>query len=244
MLISNLEISFLYEFMEGIAMKTKKISIRFAKLSIPLNTIIALSKIGLGIMSASFFPAISACYNIGIAIAKYFAVSEHDKSSKHFNDTSEEKKKRELNCYHLIGVIVFISSVIFVLYSFRLFLFEEKTIQYTNIVAIGIATVTFSEIGLAVYGILSARKNDELIVEAIKFTNLATALISLVLTQTALLSFTQVEGNMSLYIGFSGVLFGTISAMIGLLMVSKKDVKKKKKKEKKKRFKFIKWRNK
>lgn len=48
-------------------------------------------------------------------------------------------------------------------------------------------------------------------------TNLASALISLVLTQTALLSLS--EGNHSFYNGLCGIIFGSLAACVGLSMI-------------------------
>lgn len=53
--------------------------------------------------------------------------------------------------------------------------------------------------------------------------NLATAVISLELTQSALLSFTQVSLDNSLYNGIIGIAVGTISLIIGIIICFKKD---------------------
>jgi hypothetical protein len=60
--------------------------------------------------------------------------------------------------------------------------------KYSDIVAIAIAAFTFTEIGVSVHGIVTTRKNREPIMEAVKLTNFSTSLISLVLTEAALMS--------------------------------------------------------
>lgn len=202
-------------------MKFKKLRYKMTHISVAFNFTLAVSKIGLGIAALSFFPIVSAFYNMGFGIAKYSAVREHQRISIVAKKECE-RLHAELKCYHLIGIMVFVSSLIFTCYSSRLFLYKENFNTYNNVVAIGIATVTFTEIGLAIKGILNARKNDELITEAIKFVNLASALISLVLTQTALMSFAQKGELNTMHIGISGLLFGIISAIIGLNMMRRK----------------------
>jgi hypothetical protein len=55
-------------------------------------------------------------------------------------------------------------------------------------------------------------------ISAIKLTDLTSALVSLVLTQTAILSFTT-QGDMSYFNGISGMLFGGIATLIGIYMM-------------------------
>lgn len=191
---------------------------QLTKLSMTLNGISALVKMILGIYTFSLFPILSACYSLGIMIAKYFAITEHKRTKE--ASIGEEVEKRHYHCYQLIGVVILISSLLFVIYSFRLFIIQEHFVKYSTIGAIAIATVTFFEIGAAIRGVFLARKKEDQLMESIRLTNLATALISLVLTQTAIMSFAH-GGDYTLYIGCSGVLFGGIAAIIGSYMIAK-----------------------
>ena len=91
-------------------------------------------------------------------------------------------------------------------------------------VAISIATVTFAEIGLNIRGVIVTRHNHTLLIHAIKMINLSASLITLVLTQTALLSFTNIETNtleISKGNGLIGILMGTVATLIGGYMIFK-----------------------
>ncbi|OMD55328.1 hypothetical protein BSK51_04570 [Paenibacillus odorifer] len=78
---------------------------------------------------------------------------------------------------------------------------ENQT--YSMHVALAITCMTFVEIVMAVHGaIVMMRKGKAPAVSAIKLSNLAASLISLVLTQTAILSFTH-QGDMSYYNGLA-----------------------------------------
>jgi hypothetical protein len=94
----------------------------------------------------------------------------------------------------------------------------KANVTYDLVTALAIATFTFTEISVSVYGISTARKAKNLTLMAAKRINLVTALISLVLTQSALLG---IEGtpNAARYCGWTGLIFGGISAIIGLHMV-------------------------
>lgn len=192
---------------------------QLTKLSMSFNGVLALAKIFLGVYTLSLFPILSACYSLGIMIAKYFAITEHKRTTKD-SISSEEIEKRHYRCYQLIGVVILVSSLLFIIYSLRLFIIQEPLVKYSTIGAITIAAVTFFEIGVAIRGVFLARKKEDRLMESIRLTNLATALISLVLTQTAIMSFAH-GGDYTIYIGCSGVLFGGIAAIIGGYMIVK-----------------------
>lgn len=193
-------------------------SIFFAKLSVPLNTAIAVGKILLGIFSFSLFLCVNAFYNIGMAAAKYYAVKGHKESQIDLagSDLTELRKKQN-ECYHKIGIIVLAASTVYTIYCIKMF-FGGSGAQYHEYIAITIAAVTFTEVTVSLQGAIAARRNKEPVVEAIKLTNFASSLISLVLTQTAILSFTY-KGDASFFNGLSGIIFGTLAAFIGLYMI-------------------------
>jgi predicted membrane channel-forming protein YqfA (hemolysin III family) len=94
----------------------------------------------------------------------------------------------------------------------------NSNIKYDTITAIAIATFSFAEIGAAVFGIAKLRQDKVPMLEAVKMTNLVSSLISIVLTQSALLSLDNVE-NAVKYSGIVGLIFGGVSASIGVYMM-------------------------
>ncbi|MDF2926633.1 MAG: hypothetical protein K0R57_5547 [Paenibacillaceae bacterium] len=194
-------------------------SIYFARMSVPLNAVMAVGKIVLGIFSFSVFLCVNAFYNIGIACAKYSAVKAHEDAKAHLAAADPaEIRRMQHNAYRLIGVIVLASSIVYLVYCLKILFFGDDVTRYHEYIAIAIAAVTFTEIAVSLHGAVSARRNEEPVIEAIKLTNLASSLISLVLTQTAIMSFTH-EGDTSFYNGMSGIIFGTLAALIGLYMI-------------------------
>lgn len=185
-----------------------KLHIYLAKISIGTNTIMAIGKIILGILTASIFMCVNACYNIGMVFAKYYFHKGANKNT----DLDKEYKY-----YRIIGIIIIISSMIFIVYSLRMFI-GEKTPKYSKEAAIAIATITFFEIGINIKGAISAKKADKLMLQANKLINLSSSLISIVLTQTAIMSFTY-KADSSASNGISGIVFGGCAAFIGVYMV-------------------------
>lgn len=186
----------------------------FTKGSILLNLGLALGKLAVGVVSGSIFLCINAFYNAGMAAAKRTALYGYRKGHP---DAETNEPQREYPACLAVGAIVLASSAIYIIYCLRLFLFGSDT-RYSDIVSITIAAFTFTEIGLAVYGVAGLRHGREPAMLAVKLVNLATSLISLVLTQSALLSFTA-EGDSSFYNGLSGMLFGGCAMLIGLGMM-------------------------
>lgn len=198
--------------------RTYRGSLYFAKISVPFNGALAIGKFLMGIFSPSFFLCVNALYNLGIAAAKYIALKTHNSSQKDLLEMRpEEYKRKQFFFYEVIGYIIMSASALYAVFCISMIIGISSS-HYHKIVALGITVVTFTEIGLAIRGIVITRKDKEPIIEAIKLTNFASSLISLVLTQTAIMSVSYV-GDASSYNGFSGIMFGTLAALIGVYMI-------------------------
>ncbi len=176
-------------------------------------TLAATGKLIMGILALSFFACANAFYSFGMIGAKIIAMYGMQRAGN---------PKEQYRYYRMSGGILVLSSLIYILYSIRLF---EHPIRntYHEFLAIGIAAVTFSEIVINMRGVLKTRQKETLLVHAIKRINLSGALISLVLTQTALLSFTEKDTDLnriSRANGTIGILMGSISFVLGIMMMT------------------------
>lgn len=172
----------------------------------------AAGKLIVAILSFSVFLLINAFYTAIIGYGKHQSIL----------GLSIDKKHSELWYYKRIGWLIIIASLIYMIYATRLFI-TQQNISYEEIPAITIATITFSEIGVSVHGIVKAHKSNDLMRKAVKLLNLSSALISLVLTQTALLSISSDQAY-PMANAISGFFFGTITLLIGGKMVLKKQL--------------------
>lgn len=176
------------------------------------NLLVGIGKLALGIISLSFFTCTSAFYTFGMVVAKICALRGIVKGK-----TLEKQYKY----YKLSGMILIASSVLYVIYSTRL-LWHPMVSHYDKYIGLGIATFAFTELGLNIRGVIVERHNHTLLLHAIRMINLASSLICLVLTQTAILSFTH--DSMSDYDpsasnGLMGILMGTAATLIGCVML-------------------------
>jgi len=181
-------------------------AVNLAKLSMLVNAVLALGKIGMGVYSLSLFLCINGFYNIGIAAAKRITVKSH----------GEQDRRKH---YKAVGRIILVTSLVYIVYCANMAIRGKANVSYDTITSIAIAVFTFTEIGTAVRGLLTTRKTDDLTLAAAKRVNFVTALISLVLTQSALLGLDHIA-NAARYCGWTGVVLGGVSAIVGLLMLS------------------------
>jgi len=180
-------------------------AVHLAKLSMLVNAVLALGKIGMGVYSLSLFVCVNGFYNIGIASAKHIAVKSHN-----------EKDRRKH--YKWVGWIILGASLVYMVYCANMAIQGKANVAYDTITSITIAVFTFTEIGSAIHGLWAARKLNDLTLAAAKRINLVTALISLVLTQSVLLGLNH-TANAARYCGWTGVALGGVSAIVGLLML-------------------------
>lgn len=188
----------------------KKYSIHITGAACIGNFLVGTGKLFIGLISLSFFTCVSAFYTYGMVIAKVCALKGMNK----------DREKQYIH-YRFTGIILSIASIFYAVYATRL-LWHPEVSHYEKNVGIAIATVTFVEIGLNIRGVIVERKNKELLYHALKMVSLSSSLISLVLTQMAILSFThegRLDYNPSFSNGIMGLLMGSISTLIGLFMV-------------------------
>ena len=95
---------------------------------------------------------------------------------------------------------------------------HPKTVNYGKITAITIATITFTEIGVNVWGVIKYRKYHSPLFHALKIISLGASLISLVLTQSAILAFADEAQDPSVN-GFLGTVTGICAALLGVYMI-------------------------
>ena len=165
-------------------------------------------KLLMGIFSASYFTIMNALYTYGMVAAKLIALKGIAVSPQ-----------KQYAFYRKAAGILIAASLCYAVYSTRL-LWHPQSANYHPYLAMGIATVTFAEIGLNLWGVLAERKKKSLAFHALKIISLSSSLIGLVLTQAAILSFTHSEESYdpSRPNGILGLCMGGCAALLGCFM--------------------------
>ena len=184
-------------------LKVNEKLILFRKTITSANAIVGLFKIVLAIISNSLLLFIYSFYNVSMSIAKRTSV--------------REKQNHKYENFYLCGIIVLISSISYILYSDYIY-FNGSNSRYNLYVSIGIATFAFYHITMAIIGLVNARRRKNLQTKTINLTNLASAFISMSMTQTALLS-SKVNEDMSKYNAIGGIVFGILALIVGIYMI-------------------------
>ena len=160
------------------------------------------AKLIMALLSHSWLLFIHAVYNIIKACAKHCA--------------SRERGGRYSTMFYS-GLLVIAASAVYLVCSVYIFFFGS-TASYHMYIAIGIAAVTTYELIAAVRGLRKARRAQNVREETLKYINLASALISVSLTQTAILSFTN-EGDVSRAYAAGDAVFGFLALLVGVVML-------------------------
>ena len=184
-------------------LKVNEKLILFRKTITSANAIVGLFKIVLAIISNSLLLFIYSFYNVSMSIAKRTSV--------------REKQNHKYENFYFCGIIVLISSISYILYSDYIY-FNGSNSRYNLYVSIGIATFAFYHITMAIIGLVNARRRKNLQTKTINLTNLASAFISMSMTQTALLS-SKVNEDMSKYNAIGGIVFGILALIVGIYMI-------------------------
>lgn len=171
--------------------------------------LMAIGKLLVAVTTFSIFLALNGLYTAAIGYGKHQSIQGME----------DKKGQGWLWYYKRIGLLILLASLLYILYTLRLFVTHQR-VAYSKHVAIGIATITFFEMGSSIFGIIRASKKKSVMMKAVKLLNLSSSLIGLVLTQTALLSFTTTKDLAQANV-FSGFFFGSITIGIGLWMMIK-----------------------
>lgn len=196
------------ESIQMIFITTKSKKWAFARMALLKDTFLVIGKTAISIATFSFFMFVNALYSVGLGTARLIALRMKGKN-----------KKEQLQCFRLVGIVIFLTSLCYALYSVRLFM-GQKTLEFPMIIALSIAVYTFLEFGINIRDAIRLRMLHDLESAALKFISLASTMICFVLTQTAILSFAD-ERDTSAANGLAGILFGGIAGLIGLFMIVK-----------------------
>lgn len=165
--------------------------------------LIGACKIAMAIISHSWLLFIHAVYNIIKASAVHCANKEHE---GHYS------------AMFCSGLLVIASGTVYLAYSVYICFFGSEAF-YHMYIAIGIAAVTTYELIVTIHGLRKAKKAGNIQQETLKYINLASALISVSLTQTAILSFSNKGLDMSQAYAAGNAVFGLLALLVGVFML-------------------------
>lgn len=187
--------------------KTKRVH-TFAVISAFKDYIWGFSKLVLAFVGSSFFIGLNALFSFGLGTTRVMCLK-----NRHA-DLDKQKK-----FYNLTGIMLCACSLVYILYSARLF-FVEENIRYNLVTGIAIATFTFFEFGFNIHDFIKYKNNFSPATRAIKMVTFCSTLTCCVLTQIALTSFSS--NHAGKWNGVMGIIIGGVCFAIGIFMSFRK----------------------
>lgn len=142
------------------------------------NSLYVLLKGTYSIVYSSIWMLFTAVYYLIITIIKFFLLKNLDK--KH-------EKKQEIKKYHQVGhLLLILNIVMFIMITYTII--KEKSFTYPGMLIYASTFYAFYTLTIAIINIFKYRKNHGLIFSAVKLLSLVSAIMSIYIAQTALLS--------------------------------------------------------
>ena len=182
------------------------------------NIFIALVKFILSLTLPSLWFFINATFMIILSFARFFSIRDYSKT-KMMQDKEEIRKIGYKN-YLNNGILLIVLGIIYFFVNVYIYYKGTNTTMHEYLTYL-VALVAFWSIGSAIYGIIKYKRNHTPILKAVKLTNFANALTSIMLTQIVLLdTYADVKTyNSNLMNGLTGMGVGIIIIILGLYMI-------------------------
>jgi len=182
------------------------------------NVFIAIVKFVLSMTLPSLWFFINALFMFILSFARCFSISDYGKT-KSINDENEVKKIGYKN-YLNNGILLIILGIMYFFVNVYIYYKGTNTTMHEYLTYL-VALVAFWSIGSSIYGMFKYKRNHSPILKAVKLTNFANALTSIMLTQIVLLdTYANTEVyNSNLMNGITGMSIGVIIIVLGLYMI-------------------------
>jgi len=182
------------------------------------NVLMAIVKFVLSLTLPSLWFFINAIFMIILSIARVFSIRDYRKTKliKNIVEIQQIGYKNYLNN----GILLIVLGIMYFFVNVYIYYQGTKTTMYEYLTYL-VALFAFWSISSAIYGIIKYKRNHTPILKAVKITNFANALTSIMLTQIVLLdTYAKTEFyNSNLMNGLTGMSIGIVIIILGLYMI-------------------------
>ena len=182
------------------------------------NIFMAIVKFLLSFLLPSLWFFINAIFMIILSLARIFSIRDYRKTK--LLDNQNEIKKIGYKNYLNNGILLVLLGILYFFVNVYIYYKGTNTTMHEYLTYL-VALVAFWSIGSAIYGMVKYKRNYMPILKAVKLTDFANALTSIMLTQIVLLdTYANVEVyNSNLMNGLTGIGIGIIIIILGLYMI-------------------------
>ena len=181
------------------------------------NILLAIMKFVLSVALPSLWFFVNALFMIILSIARFFSIRDYGKiRNLNENDAREIGYQNYLNN----GILLIILGIMYFFVNVYIYYKGTNTEMHEYLTYLT-ALIAFWSIGSAIYGMVKYKRDHSPILKAVKLTNFANALTSIMLTQIVLLdTYAEVETyNSNIMNGVTGMAVSLIIIILGLYMI-------------------------
>lgn len=184
------------------------------------NIIVSIFKFIMAFTLPSLWFFINALFLSILSLTRIFSIKDYTKIK--LLTKKEDIKKIEKKNYFLNGILLILLGIMYFFVNVYIYYNGTNTNMHEYLTYL-VALIAFYSITTSIYGMIKYKKNVSPILKAVKITNFASSLTSIMLTQIVLLdTFTTSQNyNSNLINGLTGMSVGIIIMILGLYMIIK-----------------------
>lgn len=178
--------------------------------SVMINALFGVSKLVLGVYLLSAWFIINAVYDFVLCVARCHMLKKYADIRR--QEHLDNRPAVEMAAYRSNGIFLCLLGVSYMTVCLYMYFTGDFIVQSGHAVFL-VATVAFTKMGFAVYGIIITRKLKSPIVSALKTICIVDATVSIIITQCTLLTFCNVPGA-----AMSSAAFGTTASIAFIIL--------------------------
>lgn len=178
----------------------------------------------LGIMTASVFYGVIACYYLFLSALRGIVLLLSYKAKKRAGDNSDVLQEYKLKIYMLCGVLLFVLELALAA-AVTLMVLYRKPVQFSQVMAIAAAAYTFYKVIFAIVNVFKVRSYHDPMLQCFRNINLTDAAVSLLSLQVTLVAVfsngsAQTSAEINILNAITGFAVCALSAFIGGVMIA------------------------
>jgi len=181
-----------------------------------VNVLIAVVKFVFAFTLPSLWFFINALFLTVLSLSRFFSIKAYGKR----RNTNNNKEKEEIGYKNYLhnGILLIILGIMYFFVSVYMYYKGTNTTMHEYLTYL-VAHNAFWSISWAIAGMFKYKRKDSPIIKAVKMTNFANALTTIVLTQVVLLDTYASEFDLANVNGYTGMGVSLIIMIIGVYMI-------------------------
>lgn len=180
------------------------------------NIFIAFVKLILSLTIPSLWFFVNACFMIVLSISRFFSIKNYGE----IRNIKQEEIKKEIGYKNYLnnGILLIVLGIMYFFVSVYMYYKGTNTTMHEYLTYL-VALNAFWSISWSIYGMVKYQRKHNPILKAVKITNFANALTSIVLTQVVLLDTYAKEFDLAEVNGYTGMFISLAIIGMGLYMI-------------------------